>query len=1092
MGMTGKISRFLAVASVVLGIAPALAQAQGTTISGQVTGTGGTPIVGAGVSIPTLRVGGFTDEAGRYSFTAPASVTGTTVTVIARRLGYLPSSAPVTLTGAPVTQNFSLSPSATELQGIVVTALGLTREKSRIGTAQQQLTSAEINQTKALSVVEQLEGKISGVTITGASTQGGSANIVIRGANSITGSNQPVFIVDGVPISNQDHGADSNGGYDLGSAVSDINPSDIATMSVLKGPNAAALYGSRAANGVIIITTKRGTSTGSHANTEINTSFSWDRPSILPQFQNLYGQGAGGEFQYVDGQGGGNNDFNDQSYGPRLDGRTKGCTFIPNTTTYDQTQPCTQFTSSPTALACVVASQKPGSTVQCANFGTPWVAYPDNIDSFFNTGHTRSTTVAVSGGTDRANARLSLGRDNVTGFIPNNQFSKTSGLLTGSLRVNDRLLTDANVQYVHNTAMNRPGSGYANSIMEGLFVWFGRQVDMNALRNYQQGATVNNGPSNRELNWNYNFHNNPIWMQYENPLQDVRDRVIGSVGATYKLTDWLSAVARTGSDVYNFNVNHDFATGNIEGNNVDPKYFGAFSLYKEYSNQNNSSLLLNADRALGSHFQFTGTLGGNNRKEAYNNTSTFTSGISVPGIYNVSNAAVTPQLGQFSSRREVNSVFGSADVTLNSWWTVGGTARNDWSSTLPVGSNSYFYPSLYTSLVLTDALPAIKNNVISYLKLRGSTARVGNDADPYKLRTTYSGLSTKFGSLPQFTLQDALANADLKPEKTTAGEFGLEMSLLDGRVTFDGSLYKKSTRNQIFTIPVSPASGFSTKSVNAGEITNKGGEFLLGVTPIQSENGVSWTSTFNYSRNKSMVVSLAPGIKTYIIGSTWYTNIEARAGQPYGSIFAYTFLHDSATGQLLLHDGITQVGPRAVVGNIQARWTGGWNNQFTYKGLSLNALLDIKRGGDIVSITNFFGDYTGVLAQTLKGREVDWNKPGNVIKGIDDVTGKPNTTNVTTEQYLQNIFPVTQPYVYDASYVKLREVRLGFDLPARFASMVNARVVNVALSGRNLHTWTKVPNIDPEFAFQSGNFQGIEFAALPTARSIGINLRVTP
>jgi TonB-linked SusC/RagA family outer membrane protein len=1072
MGMTGKISRFLAIAGVVLGIAPALAQAQGTTISGQVTGTGGEPVVGASVSIPTLRVGAFSDEAGKYSFTVPATANGTTVTLLARRLGYTPSSASVTVNGTAVTQNFSLSTAATELQGIVVTALGLTREKSRLGTAQQQLSSNEINQTKALNVVEQLEGKISGVTITGASTQGGSANIIIRGANSITGNNQPVFIVDGVPISNQDHGGSSNSGYDLGSAISDINPADIASMSVLKGPNAAALYGSRAANGVIIITTKKGTSTGAHANTEINTSYSFDKPSILPEFQNLYGQGAGGEFQYVDGQGGGNNDFNDQSYGPRLDGRTMGCTFIKNTTTYDQTQPCTQFTS-PTV-------------------GAPWIAHPDNVDSFFNTGHTRSTTIAVSGGTDRANARLSLGRDNITGFIPNNQFSKTSGLLNGSLRVTDALTTDASVQYIHNAAMNRPGVGYANSIMEGLFVWFGRQVDMNALRNYQQGATVNNGPPNREFNWNYNFHNNPIWMQYQNPLMDVRDRVIGTVGATYKLTDWLSAVARTGSDVYRFNVDHDFAQGNVEGNGVDPAYFGAFSLYNEYSNQNNSSLLLNADRALGGHLQFTGTFGGNTRKEVFNDTNVSTSGISVPGIYNVSNAAVTPQNTQFSSRREVNSVFGSAAVTLNNWWTVEGTARNDWSSTLPAGSNSYFYPSLNTSIVVTDAIPAIKNRVISYLKMRGSTAKVGNDADPYKLRTTYSGLSTKFGSLPQFTLQNALANGNLKPENTSAGEFGLEMSLFDGRATFDGSLYTKATRNQIFTIPVSPASGFSTKSVNAGEITNKGGEFLLGITPVQSASGFSWTSTFNYSRNKSMVTTLAPGITTYIIGGTWYTNVEARAGQPYGSLFGYTFLRDSATGELLLHNGITQRGPRKVLGNIQPKWTGGWANQFNYKSLSLNALFDFKRGGNIFSITNYFGDYTGVLAQTLKGREVDWNKPGVVVKGIDDVTGQPNTVNVTTEQYLQNIFPVNEPYIYDASYVKLREVRVGLDLPQRFASLFNARAMNIAVSGRNLHTWTKVPNIDPEFAFQSGNFQGIEFAALPTARSIGINLRVTP
>src|SRR6266581_6834703 len=497
MGKTGEIPRFLAVVSVVLGLSPALAQAQGTNISGQVTGPGGTPVVGASVSIPTLRVGGFTDDQGRYIFTAPASATGTTVTLLARRLGFAPSAAQVTLSGASVSQNFSLSQAATELQGVVVTALGLTREKSQLGTAQQQLSNSELNQTKALNVVEQIEGKVSGVSITGSGTQGGSTRIVIRGANSITGNNQPLFVVDGTPISNDEnsharHGGDPNGGYDFGSGISDINPDDISTMSVLKGPNAAALYGSRASNGVIVITTKGGASTGNRARTEISTTYTWDKPSILPTYQNQYGQGAGGEFQYFDGAGNGVNDWADQSFGPKLDGRTHGCTFIPSTDArysssnpfvYDQTAPCLQFTS-PTVA-------------------TPWIAHPDNVESFFNTGHTRSTTLAFSGGNDRASARVSLGRDNITGYIPNNNFQKTSGLLNGSLQVTSKLTTDATLQYIHNAAMNLPGTGYNTGILE-TFVWFGRQVDMNALRNYQQGALVNNGPSTREFNWNYN------------------------------------------------------------------------------------------------------------------------------------------------------------------------------------------------------------------------------------------------------------------------------------------------------------------------------------------------------------------------------------------------------------------------------------------------------------------------------------------------------------------------------------------------------------------------------------------------------------
>ncbi|MEA2706061.1 MAG: hypothetical protein QOH22_849, partial [Gemmatimonadaceae bacterium] len=878
MGMTGKISRFLAVAVAMLGIFPALAQAQGTNISGLVTGTGGAPLAGASVSIPTLRVGGFTDDAGHYSFTVPTSANGTTVTLTARRLGFTPSSATVTVTGAPVTQNFSLSSAATELQGVVVTALGLTREKSQLGTAQQQISGSELNQTKALNLVEQLEGKVSGVTITGSGTQGGSARIVIRGSNSITGSNQPLFVVDGTPISNRGrgtgtsaNGGDPNGGYDFGSAISDLNPDDIATMSVLKGPNAAALYGSRAANGVVLITTKKGSSNGSRARTEISSTYTWDKPSVLPQYQNSYGQGAGAEFAYGDGAGGGVNDFADQSWGPRLDGRMYGCVFDPTKgvdpnlgrlgrndpdydptlggNVYDQTVPCTQFTS--------------------PNAASAWIAHPNNVESFFNTGHTRSATIAMSGGTDRATARVSMGRDNITGYIPNNNFQKTTGLLNGALKVTSRLDADATLQYVHNTAMNRPGVGYNNGILES-FVWFGRQVDMNALRNYQLGGASNNGPANREFNWNYNFHNNPFWMMFENPLQDTRDRFVGTVSATYKLTDWMNLIGRTGSDIYRLNINQAWGQGNIQGNGISPNYFGGLDNQSDYSNQNNSDLLLTLNRALGSRLALNGTLGGTVRREEFNNDGIFTPGLSVAGIYNISNAAITPSPNQFKSRRQVNSVYGNAALTLNNWWTVEGTARNDWSSTLPKGRNSYFYPSVSTSFVLSDAIPSLKNNILSYAKVRAAYAQVGNDADPYQLATTYRSTAdvSVFGSgnpisnQPRFGLSNTIANPDLKPEKTTAKELGLELSLLDGRATFDFSAYDKATRNQIFTIPVSPTSGYSLKAVNAGKISNRGIDFLLGVTPVQLANGFEWTSTFNYSRNKSMVDELAPGIST--------------------------------------------------------------------------------------------------------------------------------------------------------------------------------------------------------------------------------------
>jgi hypothetical protein len=405
--------------------------------------------------------------------------------------------------------------------------------------------------------------------------------------------------------------------------------------------------------------------------------------------------------------------------------------------------------------------------------------------------------------------------------------------------------------------------------------------------------------------------------------------------------------------------------------------------------------------------------------------------------------------------------------------------------------------------VLTDAVPAIKGNILTYAKVRASTARVGNDADPYQLRSTFTGLSGKFAGSPQFTLQNFIANPDLKPEKTDANEFGLELAFMDGRVTFDGSAYSRKTKNQIFTIPVSGTSGFQSKAVNAGQISNKGVDFLLGVTPIQTANGLTWNSTFNYSRNKSMVDQLAPGITTFVIGTSWYTNIEARQGQPYGSIFGYAFDRDSATGNKIITDGgLTTIGGRKILGNIQPNWTGGWSNTISYRAFTVSGLLDFRKGGNVVSITNFFGDYSGVTAQSLRGREVDWNNPGIVVDGTacsaayfagtGPCNGVPNTVNVTAERYFQNIFPVMEPYVYDASYVKLRELRFGLDLPAAWASKFNARAVSVAITGRNLHTWTKVPNIDPEFSYTIGNFQGVEFGALPNTRSWGVSFRVTP
>jgi TonB-linked SusC/RagA family outer membrane protein len=1091
--------RLLASVVVLGGLLPAtLAAQQPTSITGRVTSADATsPIGGVAVSIPELRVGGFTDQMGRYTFTAPATGSGRTVAIVARRLGYVPDSVRVALTGGTVNQDFQLRPSATQLTGVVVTALGREAMKERLGTAQQQITSSDLNTTKALNVVQQVQGKVAGVNITGGGTPGGSVAMVIRGQNTLTTSNQPLFIVDGIPVSNYNRGGGLVGrvadGYDFGNAISDLNPEDIESFTVLKGPNAAAIYGSRAQNGAVVVTTKKGMATAGRMRTEITTLYSFDRPGRLPDFQDRYGQGAAGRFDYVNGGGAGICDGCDQSWGPMMDGRTTGCTFIPTSDprfnpatpfVYDNTRPCRQFN---------------------ALTGGPWSPHPDNVKDFFETGRTFSSTLAVSGGTDRANARMSVGMDNVDGFVPSNFFQKTTGLLSGNLQVTPRLQTNAVLQYVRNNGKNRPGTGYLNSIMEQFF-WFGRQVDIDALKNWRQGGPISNGPANREFNWNYNYHNNPYYIQEANAVTDSRDRFIVQGTASYRLMDWLTTSLRTGSDIFRFNIDQRFDGAYLNAAFVNPAYQGGFVFINDYRNEHNTELLVNANRDITSNVVVNAMVGGNVRREFFTSNSTQSSGLSVAGIYNVSNAAITPTLGQFTSRRHMNSVFGSLATTLNGYWTVEATGRQDHSSTLPKGNNSYFYPSVNTSLILTDAVSALQNRYLSFVKLRASWAEVGNDTDPYQLATVFQGNANKFGGRPQFTLGNNLNEPDLKPEITRSVEGGVEVGFMDGRASLDLTLYNKETRNQIYLVPVSPTTGFANKLINAGKMKNTGLEALLTVTPVQLRD-FSWTTTFNYGQNNNEVVELATDVERIIIGGGLFSDVrlEATKGKPYGAIWGGGYARcDSAAifdalctasqrGRIFTDGGYPISADSFVYhGSIQPKWTGGWNNTFNYKGVSLGALLDIRRGGRIASYTNYVGGYSGVLESSLFGREVEWNKPGVVFDGIDINTGLQNVDTLTSEEFHQGLFGNFEPYVYDASYVKLRELRFGYDLPQRWASRARMQAVSIALTGRNLALWTDVPNIDPEFAYSSGNYQGIEYALPGNTRSFGINVRLTP
>jgi TonB-linked SusC/RagA family outer membrane protein len=1046
----GPIMRSHIARVLVAGVAGLLATSiisaqQPVTISGRVTSEAGIPLAATSVFIDALKLGTQTREDGRYSLVVPAGRATGSVVLSARRIGHKLATATVPLTGAAVTQDFTLTQSALQLTGVVVSALSMNREKATISTSQQQISSEDLSRTRDANIVNTLSGKVSGIQISGSGNIGGSARVVIRGSGSILGENQPLFIVDGIPISNRADGTTAGGGRDFGNAVSDLNPDDIETVTVLKGPNAAALYGSRAANGAIVITTKNGRGANG-VKVTLNSYATSDRFSVLPTYQNRYGQGFGGEFKFVDGAGGGVNDGADESWGPMLDGRL-----------------IDQFTGKQ----------------------QPWVPHPDNVKDYFEAAHTLSSNLSIVADGGRASSRLSLTRENISGIVPNSAINKTVGSLSGNMQVGSKLSTFGAVQYIQHEGLNRPEIGYTEGNPFQGFTWFGRQVDTRVLRNKFRDE-------NGELfNWNYNYHRNPFWQQAENPERDRRDRVIATASANYEFAPWLRGLVRTGVDWYRVNVDENFADGNID--RVTSGYKGALAFRNDRESEANTDAILTATRNLGM-FEVTANVGGNIRRKNFHRLVHTTSGLLVPGIYNLSNAGIVPTVTNFDQRSGVNSTYGSAIVTMNRYWTVEVTGRNDWSSTLPKDNSSYFYPSVSSSLILSDLFPGLQNSWINFAKLRGGWAQVGLDADPYLLETTYSGVSQKFGSLPQFTLNNTTANANLKPERTTGAEGGLELSLFGDRLSVDATYYVKKSRDQIINLPVAPATGFAFASINAGQLSNRGIELQLTARPVRLRNGFEWTSTVNWSRNRSQVDELTAGLTNVRIGSNWGAEIQARLGEPYGVIVGKAWLRDSTTGQLLLTDGLPQPDPvLKVLGNVNPDWVGGWLNDFRYKNFSITVLVDMRQGGKNFSSGNWFGNYSGVLESSLRGREVDWDKPGIVVQGIDAATGQPNTTRVTSEDYFHNWFYAHEDAVISTSYMKLRELRVGWMAPSSVASRLRLSQLGLSFVGRNLWTKTDFPNYDPENAYNTGNAgQGFDFGALPTARSIGIHLTLTP
>ena len=1013
--------------------------AQTVVITGKVASSveGEGIIPGVTVVVKGTTIGAITDASGKYSLTAPANAT----TLIFSYIGM--KTQEVEIAGRKVI-DYVMQPDLVGLNEVVVTALGIAKEKKALGYSVQDVKGDEITKAKETNVINSLQGRISGAQITASSgAVGASSRIVIRGVSSLSGNNQPLFVVDGIPIDNANFGSTTTDGTNRGNGAADINPDDIETLTVLKGANASALYGSRASAGVIVVTTKKGKK-GEKLTISLSNTTTFETPLKLPDYQNGYGQGNGGAFKYVNGAGGGINDGVDESWGPKLDVGL----MIP------------QF-SSP-----VDANGVPQPS--------PWISHPNNVKDFFEVGTTVSTNVSLTGGNEKSNFRLSYTDLTQNGMVPNTDFKKKTLAFSATSNPIEKLTFSASGNYVNAGSDNQPGYGYAAANVMQQFSWTGRQVDYKLLKAKQ----LNEDGS--IYNWNHNYHNNPYMTLTEDLNKLRRDRFIGNAMVKYQFTDNLSAYIRTGGDIYsNFTSTQKFV-GDMD---YPTGYYGeTVNLFREI----NSDFLVTYDKNFGTDFNFSFNLGGNRMDRLTQENRGTAPELAVPGVYNVANSAVTPTVFNEYKSKRVNSLYGFGQVGYKNELFLEYSVRNDWSSTLPKGHNSYLYPAISLSGVITDMFD-IQSTILSFAKVRASWAQVGGDTDPYSLEPTVSfgggwNASTKLLNL---YVPDLLPNAELKPQTNTSIEFGADMRFFLDRVRLDVTYYNQKSIDQIVNIPISASSGYTAKTVNAGEIDNKGVELLLAITPVKLSD-FRWDVTFNFAKNQNKVVALAEGVEQFLLGSYWSLQVLAMPGGAYGVLWGYDYDRDPQ-GNIIYTDGLPSQGPLKALGNATPDWLGGMLNEFTYKGFNASFLIDTKQGGDMYSMTTTWGRYAGALKETLIGREGGIVGVGVMSDGNGGYV--PNTVVATAEAFNKASYTsdIASSSIFDASYVKLREIKFGYTF--RNSPKFPVKDLNVSFVGRNLAILsTKVPHIDPESAFTSGNVQGLEFGQLPSARSLGFSI----
>ncbi|HEX5551707.1 MAG TPA: SusC/RagA family TonB-linked outer membrane protein [Chitinophagaceae bacterium] len=1065
------MSKIYICTALLLLLGTAIGSAQSIEVSGVVRDLQkGVPLPGASIVVKGADRGTITNGEGRFVIHVDKNEV-----LHVSDLGFDPKDITIT---APVSgMEISLTASINALNEVVVTALNISKEKKSLGYSVQELKSKDISQAQEPNLVNALSGKVAGVMVTNSQGDMGSSRIVIRGETSISGNNQPLFVIDGVPVDNTQFSGGSGGARDpeasrdFTNAIADINPEDIASISVLKGPNAAALYGSRAAAGVILIQTKNGKGVKGLGVT-INSNTTFSNLLVLPSYQNVFGQGSNGLFSYVDGKGGGINDAVDESWGPKMDGR-----LIP------------QFYSK-------------GEPV-------PFVPHPDNVKDFFRTGYKLNNEVAFSGSGDRYHFRFSYDNMSQHGVVPNTIQKRNSFMVNTGYDITPKLSLGVMANYILRSAPNLPGgSGLRETSTMLQFTWFGRQVDMNKLRQfYREGNPTN---------WNNLYYSNRYFIAYENTVSQQRDRLIGNINLKYQITKDLTAFFREGNDHYTDRrkMRVAFGTKGIP--------YGSYGEDTYVIDENNTEVRLDYSDRISRDFDLDVMGGGTIRTNTTQDNDQRAPELAVAGVYTLNNSRVPLISNNYDTKLKTYSLFSSAQIGFRKYAYLNLTARNDWSSSLPPGNQSYFYPSVNGSLILSQALHLTSDRV-NFIKLRGGWSQVGKATSAYQLINTYN-FTTPFGSNPQLHAGSTDLDPDLKPEQTTSVEVGAEGAFFNNRVHLDVNLYNMNSFNQILAVDVSPSTGYEQKLINGGKINNKGLEVELDIKPVQTDK-FTWNMMFNYSTNHSTVVSLDKqrGLKSYVLGSDGTVQVLAAIDQPYGTLFGNAFSRD-AQGKIIVDGSGRPVmnANKQYLGKYTPDWMGSVNNSFSYHHFDLSFLVDAHIGGSIYSSTNSTGTYTGVLASTLPGRDAahgglryyypadDHSKQavplpedatsapggaavhddGMIFQGVHK-DGKQNDVIIPAQDYYKSLSNIDEAFVYNASYVKLREVKLAYQLPFSFIQAAGLQSATIALVGRNLWIISKhAPNIDPETAFNTGNGQGLEDLSLPTVRSFGININV--